>query len=223
MTLAELIAKFRTDADDIAEGTLASDENVTDWLNEAEEEAALRARLIHESVNSAICEISISAGDTVYPLHESIFDITRADFTPDGGTPVQIQIYDRIELDRLRPGWRVASESLRDIIQQDTSIRTGCIPNVAGTLKIECYRAPLDLMTVDQAETVSPEIGRAHHRHLVQWALYKNYSRPDAEVHDPKRAAMALEEFARIFGEHPDADMRRSHQANRPLYNKAIA
>ena len=220
MTLAELIAKYRVDADDTAIPPLASDELVTDWLNEAEEEAAIRASLIHESSNTAITEISVSAGTSVYPLHETVLDITRADFTETGSSEViHMTLTDRVEQDRNFPEWRTTTDTPTELIQMDKSIRMGCIPETAGTLTIECYRIPRKPMA---SESDKPEIARIHHRHLIQWALHKNYSRPDTEVYDPNRADRALAEFTRVFGIRPDADVRRSSQANRPLYNKAV-
>ena len=42
MNLEEAIAQFRVDADDLVEAYLASDVQVTAWLAEAQEEAAIR-------------------------------------------------------------------------------------------------------------------------------------------------------------------------------------
>ena len=221
MTLEQLIAQFRVDSDDQSSDPLSSDEQVIAWLNEAEEEAAIRAHLIHESDDASVCEISIAAGTTIYPIHESIVDITRADFTPDGATvSTPVALVDRIEQDRTRPDWRTTTEVPREAILMDTKLRMGCIPSVDGTLKIECYRTPLNPM-VNDSDT--PEINRAHHRHLVKWALHKCYARPDAEIHDPARSEKELAEFTHVFGIRPDADLRRGFQENRPLYNKAIA
>ncbi len=220
MTLAELIAQFRTDTDDLQSGNLSSSDNITLWLNEAEEEAAIRAKLIHESVNVGVCSIAITAGINVYPLHATVLDITRADFTPIGSTEaLNLTLCDRIEQDRMRPDWRNTTDVPKEVIQTDISIRMGCIPSVGGTLKIECYRTPLTAMAQD---TETPEIGRVHHRHLVQWALHRCYSRPDSEIHDPGRSALALAEFTRFFGIRPDADVRRSFSQNRPMFNKAV-
>lgn len=220
MTLAELISQFRTDSDDVQAGALSLDGDVKLWLNEAVEEAAIRANLIHEADNTAVCEISIDAGTSTYPLHDAVIDITRADFTPTGSTEsINLTLTDRVEQDRTRSDWRTTTDVPRELIQLDTSVRMGCIPSVAGLLKIECHRLPLASMAEDDD---TPEIGRVHHRHLVHWALHRCYMRPDAEVHDPGRAAVALSEFERYFGLRPDADLRRSFQANVPMHNKAV-
>lgn len=220
MTLVDLIAQFRSDSDDRVAPYLSSDDDVTLWLNEAEEEAALRANLIHDATTAAVCSIAVTAGVNVYPLHEAVFDITNAYFTPAGSTNViTLGLTDRIEQDRVRPGWRRLTEEPRQAIQNDTNIELACLPSTAGTLALECYRAPLDKMANDAD---SPEIGRAHHRHLVLWALHRHYSRPDADIFNPQGASKAETEFTRVFGLRPDADLRRSFQANRPMFNKSV-
>ena len=53
----------------------ASDEAVTGWLNEAEQEACIRGRLLHESGNAAVCQIVVTAGTAHYPLHPALYEI----------------------------------------------------------------------------------------------------------------------------------------------------
>lgn len=223
MTLAELIAQFRVDADDLVEGYLASDVQVTSWLNEAEEEAALRARLIHDADTEAVCSIAVTAGTAAYTLHAAVFQVTKALFTPAGETdPIDLTLTDRIELDRIRPSWRTLTEEPRDLMVEETKVRFGCIPDTNGTLALEVYRGPLAPMALGSDSTATPEIAGLHHRHMVHWALHRHYARPDAEIHDPGRSKKEEDAFTAIFGIRPDADMRRSFKANRPQFNKAI-
>ena len=218
MTLDELIAQFRSDTDDLKPDYLSSDALVTQWLDEAQEEAAIRKSLLHESVNPAICQIAVLAGVRTYPLHPSVTLVDYAQFVATGSTRiVELTATDRLTLDKTRPGWRAETDEPCQYIQNDATIEFNCLPREAGLLTIEALRAPL----LSLADSDAPEIGRAHHRHLVQWALHRCYSRPDAEVHDPKRAALALAEFTRYFGIRPDADLLRTHAANLPSHNRA--
>jgi hypothetical protein len=220
MTLEDLIAQFRVDSEDAVEPYLSSDAAATSWLNEAEQEAAIRARLIHDVTTPAVCTIAVTAGTTVYPLHTAVFEVTRAVFTPvDTTTEYDLYLTDRVEQDRSHPGWRTRTDTPREVIQTDTTLQLGCIPSTDGTISLEAYRLPLK--NIEDQSSESPEIGRIHHRHLVQWALHRCYSRPDADVHDPDRSAIAQAEFTRVFGIRPDADQRRFTQANRPTSNKA--
>lgn len=221
MTLEELIAQFRVDSDDQVEPYLSSDDNVTAWLNEAEQEAVIRSQLIHEVALPAVCSIAVTAPTNVYALHPSVLDITRIAFKPAGSdVEYELHLTDRVELDRTQPGWRTRVDIPRFAIQTDTKLQIAGIPSVSGTCAIECYRLPLK--NIENSATGAPEIGRVHHRHLVQWALHRCYSRPDAEINDPGRAAKAESEFTRVFGLRPDANYRRDSQANRPHSNKAV-
>ncbi len=221
MTLDELIAQFRLDTFDIELPYLSSDASVTAWLNEAENEACIRARLIYDETTPAVCSIVVTASVAVYPLHASIIDVTRATFTPTGSsTEYVLNLTDRVEMDRCYRDWRTRVDVPRQAIQDDTKFRLGCLPSTAGTIALECYRLPL--VNIEDASSESPEIGRIHHRHLIHWALHRCYSRPDAELFDPNKSATALAEFTRVFGLRPDADYRRATQANRPNGNKAI-
>ena len=50
---------------------------------------------------------------------------------------------------------------------------------------------------------------KAHHEHLIDWALHRAFSVPDSEMFDANRAAQAEEAFTAYFGPLPDSDMRR--------------
>lgn len=218
MTNEELVALVRLDTDDLVEPYLSSDAAIIQWLAEAEQEACIRSRLIYDATTPEVCSIAVTAGTSVYPLHESIIDIARIAFTPTGGTAVVLYLTDMVEQDRTHPDWRTTVDVPRQAIHLDTSLRLGCIPSTNGTLALECYRLP----TSYADESWAPEIGAIHHRHLAQWALYRCYSRPDPELMNPKKAEIALSEFTRVFGLRPDAGMRRETWANRPQFNKAV-
>lgn len=221
MELAELIAQVRVDSDDLQAPYFSSDANITNWLNEAEQEACIRSLLIHDTSTPAVCNIAVTAGTSVYPLHPAIIAITRAGFTPAGSDTEQVlYLTDITELDRIYPSWRKYSELPKYAIQNDTTLQLACKPSTDGVLALECHRLPL--LNIEDQPTESPEIGRIHHRHLVQWALHRAYSRPDAEIFNPNKAAIALAEFTRVFGLRPDATTRRSSQANQVHRNKAI-
>lgn len=225
MTDDELVAQFRSDCDDRVGTANAGDylferNEIVGWLNEAQDEAADRALLLHEVSNAAICTIAVTAGTAVYALDERVISITRAAFTATGSTDECILVQrDVIEMDRLRRNWRTTSEEPRDFIHDTNTLRLGCLPATNGSIALECYRLPLTL--IEDSATSSPEIHRQHHRPLVHWALFRAYSRPDSEAFDPGRADKELKRFERVFGLKVDARLRRDNNANRPLFNKA--
>jgi hypothetical protein len=220
MTLAELIASFRTDADDlVANPYLWTDVELTRWANEAEQEAALRAKLLFDAATTAVCQINIVAGTTSYPLHAKVHDVEHARTIDSGGKVTKLTITDRIELERVRPDWRYETRAPRALIRYDGRIEVDCIPDADYTLRMEVHRLPLvDLV----ANGDIPEIAPIHHRHLVKWMLHRAYERPDSETRDPDKSARAEKEFTKVFGRRPDADLRRAQQANRPHFNKAV-
>lgn len=220
MNLAALIAQFRVDADDGVEDYFWSDAQVKGWLNEAVSEAAIRARLLHESVNSAICQITVAAGTSVYPLHAALYEIDHIAFKPTGQTRSQpLHLISREELDIAEPDWRDMAGEVRYAVQGDKSIRLALTPSTTGVLYIEGYRLPLADMALD-ADT--PEINAAHHGKLVHWALHRAFSKPDSETIDPTRAGLAETEFTRYFGIRPDADLRRATRQDATHHNPAF-
>ena len=220
MNLEQLTAQFRVDADDLTEPHFWDAEWIATWLTEAQAEAAIRKRLLYEAANAAVCQIAVLADTATHDLHKSLFELVHLRFQATGAaTSSVLSIKAREELDRIRPGWRDETGTPRHAIQDDTRITLVPRPELAGTLHIEGYRVPLKALEND---TDKPEIHEAHHRHLVQWALYRAFTKPDSETIDPQRAAAAEAAFARYFGPRPDADLRRSTRHDEVQTNKVF-
>lgn len=217
MNLEQLIASFRVDADDLEAPHLFKDEWIAAWLSEAQAEAAIRGRLILEDVNPAVCQIAVTAGTASYELHRSVYEIADLRFVPAGQIrSVALPLFSREWLDDKRPGWRDLAGTPECAIQTDRRIRLVGAPDTDGVLHLEAYRTPLKVLEND---TDKPELAEQHHRHLVNWALYRAFSRPDSETINPQRAELALSAFTRYFGIAPDSDARRAtrhdlHQVN---------
>lgn len=220
MNLEQLIQQFRVDAEDLVQPYLWLDEWVAPWLTEAVSEAAVRGRLIYEAANAAVCQIAVAASAATHELHKSLFELVHLRFQATGAaTSSVLSIKAREELDRIRPGWRDETGTPRYAVQDDTRITLVPRPELAGTLHVEGYRVPLKPLAND---TDKPEINQAHHRNLVHWALYRAFSKPDADGADPIKAARAEANFTRYFGIAPDADLRRSTRHDEVQTNKAF-
>lgn len=219
MTGDELIADFRSVSQDSADGQLWSDEDVLRWLDEAQQEAVVRARLLHESTNTAICNIAVTSGASVYSLHASLYEIDHIAFLATGATTrTPLKLVSREELDRIRPDWRDKTGTPEFAIQTDKQLRLTPTPDVTGTVLLEGYRLPLVTLE-DSGKT--PEINAAHHRHLVHWVLHRAYGIQDADSFDPNRSAKSEAAFTDYFGSRPDADLRRSTRADEVQHNIA--
>lgn len=217
MNLAELIRRYRTDANDKVVPYFATDEEVTAWLNDAVAEAAIRGRLIHESDDPDMCSIAVVADTSVYSLHAAMYELSHLSFKRDAQAErCPVMLVSTEWLDAGMPGWRDCAGLPKFAVQSDKSLRLVPRPIEAGTLLLEGYRLPLAPMV--SADTDQPELNEAHHRHLVQWVLHQAFSVPDTEFFDPDRAARAEAMFTQYFGARPDSDMRRETREDVPQH-----
>lgn len=208
MILSELVRKFRVAAFDQEQPYLFADSDIIDWLNDGVEEAAIRGRLIHDSINPAVCSIAVVAGTSSYPLHEALYEIDSiswSDASSDRAEPISLMSQE--EMGSVWSDWRTRQQASPEYaIQHDTGIRLVPTPRDAGTLRIEGYRTPLVPMVLDNDR---PEINTIHHKYLIHWALHKGFGIPDSEVFDPNKADKEERAFTSYFGERPDSDLRR--------------
>lgn len=220
MTLEDLIRRFRVLAKDTAQPYLWADENVTDWLNDAQAQACIRGRLIREDSMPSVCRITMVAGKATYALHESVYELINLRLLPSNGDRARpIKLVSREWLDAEFPDWRDSPRPVRYIIQDDTSIRMVGSFDAGDMLLLECYRLPLSNLENDMDE---PEIHQAHHEHLIQWALHKAFSIPDAEGFDPERTTLSERAFTTYFGQQPSSDLRRSSRHDVQHYIRGV-
>lgn len=207
MTLQDLIRRFRVLAHDKVQPYFWAEGDVTDWLNDAQAQAAVRGRLLREEANPAVCRIPLVQGQTAYQLHAAVFEIISLRLIPVNGDRARaLRLVSREWLDAEVPGWRERSEPAQFAIQDDTTLRVVGDFEPGDVLAVECYRLPLAAMA---ATTDKPEIHGAHHEHLLLWALHKAFSIPDTESFDPSRSDRAEAGFTAYFGPMPDSDLRR--------------
>lgn len=212
MNLGELIGEYRRQSCDKRRPYFCDDDELTKLFNDAEEEAAIRARLIPETE-----EIEIDVGETRYAIPSGIFEIRSAELLDESGKRYPITPKTRDELDFIKPGWRHATERPEHFILDDTALVLGCIPDAKYTLSVDGYRKPCTEM---KTEKDSPEIHEAHHSGLLHWVLHKAFGKVDGDLFDPNRADAEEKEFTRRFGKRPPADLRKRQNANRPHRNR---
>lgn len=215
MKVDALEASFRTDVDDAAKPYLWTTAEFLLYLNEAEQEAAIRKKLLFEKVRPAICTIQATvSGGTVYKLNPLIIEIVYATITDSDGKKSRLELTDRDELDRLDPDWRNVAGRPKHLIHRDNTVEFGCAAlDRTYTLNLETHRLPLQCLAKDGDE---PEINRVHHMRLLDWVKYRAYMKPDSETLNPNKSAQSLNDFEEYFGIRPDADMRKAENANRP-------
>lgn len=213
MNAASLINLFRTLANDKVEPYFWSDEEVLEWLNDGQQEAVLRGRLLYEHSDPDMTIINVQAGHAEYPLHELMYELDYLALSLDGNTERnELCLLSHEEASRHIREWREQTGEPTIAMQGDKTITLIPTPQGNGTLHINGYRLPKRIEFLDD----EPEIHSAHHRHLLQWALYQAFSIPDAEMFDPNRSEMARINFERYFGLPVDSDWRRTTREDTP-------
>lgn len=216
MTLAQLIAVFRADTRDDAAPYLWSDTDVTRWLNEAEEEAAIRARLLFDTDTPAYCQVAVISGTRTYGVDGKVIEIVHAELVDGGGDTHPVDIFTDIGLERVNPTWREDDPRCPEaLIHRDKSVTFDVEPDANYTLNLEVYRLPVASMT---ATTDSPEIADAHHLHLVKWAIHRAYGVPDTDGYNAGLKQASFDEFEGYFGPRPNADLRKYRNAARVVH-----
>lgn len=220
MTLRELIDRFRTLANDKVEPYFWADDEVRIWLNDAQEEAAIRGRLLHSSDDADMCRIAVFAGQNVYQYDDLIYEFDALSFHEDFETQHEcVALVSMEELSRCLPDWKTAMGTPKYALQDDKRLVLYPTPNKVGTLFLSGYHAPKNVLSNDDDV---PEINALHHKHLLDWVLYQAFSIPDTEMFDPNRAKLAEERFTRYFGEQTDSDLRRMTREDVPHTVKAF-
>ena len=198
--------RVRLLAQDTATPYLWQDEDIDDWLNEAQQEAAIRARLLRATPQShpALCEFSLTAGESAVTVPDALYEISHQEWAA-GSERRPLKLVSREWMDTTLPGWRAMPAGEPDYLVQDRQQLEVVPPPIAdGSVRIEGYRLPEPMQSDDD----EPRIPLAHHIHLVQWALHVGYLMPDAEMFNAGKSAAAEAEFTRYFGARPDADLR---------------
>lgn len=220
MNLAALIRRVRIAADDIKAPYLWRTEDIIDWLNDGQTEAAIRGRLLRATpqTHSDMCEVQFGVGVSDAELDQSLVEISHQYWKPSGeGIASPLLLVSREWLDGKCQDWRTLAQEDRPtyLVRDANLLRLVPAPSIAGSVMLEGYRVPIAEMENDEDE---PEIAAAHHIHLVNWALHKGYSIPDADTFDPGRADRVEAEFTRYFGARPDSDLRNDTRLDEPQH-----
>ena len=195
MTLADLIVMYRAQAFDNAEPYFCSDELLTIYANEGQDEACRRGELLR-SASAPFCTVAFSAGDESVALDPRIIRIKS------------VRVNDKIarvitddQMGEMFPEW-MDDTSRSEPTHLVEGVETGRLylwprPAASGTVKLVVHRLPLERMANDVDE---PEIRSELHPQLVDWMLYRAHSREDVEIFNDTKARLALGRFESEFG-----------------------
>lgn len=200
MTTQELIDLFRGLSADNEYKFLYSDETLVRLAAEAEKEAAVRARLLVDSITPDLCVYDI-AKDTQYrSLDPRIVFVRRVKL---GSKEIPLTKIHRKDLDLYAPGWE-------DMPADDTT--SYCLNYQSGriyfhsrlpaddTIRLTVVREPLAPLALS-GPAINPEIPAYYHEKLVYWMFWRALSTRDVEEkYDPIVAKENYNQFELVFG-----------------------
>jgi hypothetical protein len=202
MNLAELIVLYRSQSMDQKQSLGSGDADVfckddllTIYANEAQDEACRRGDLLRDS-SSPMCTIAIAADAETVTMDPKIVRILRARVDGD-----HVEVVSGEVMDGIFPGWQDDTNRARPthLVEGMTSgaLHLWPRPKVDGAIRLTVQRLPLKPLRNDNDK---PEIRPELHPGLVDWMLYRAYSREDTDLHNDGKAAVALARFEAEFG-----------------------
>lgn len=196
MNLQAMRASMRVQVDDAVAPYHTADPTLTEFANEAQEEACRRARLLTDSSTAQICTVNVTAGTAIFTLDPRVLFVRRIRIV---GQSRPLQKTPMADLDQLGTEWQDETGEVMGWVPdyESRKVRLFRIPTEDIVLQLTVVRMPLAEMA---APTDSPEIPLQMHRQLVHWMRYRFYLQPDADMNDPKKAADALAAFEQQFG-----------------------
>lgn len=199
MTLKDLIVLFRGLADDDQGRQLWSDKLLTLFANQAQREAARRARLLVDSTTAAVCTYPVKAGAHSIVLDKRVIFVRRVKVASLTEPLPKIRLAD---LDIVQPGWEDADVGTPVSYCADKTPGTLVFhPGFAAadTVHLTVVREPLNDMAL--SPQVDPELAPRHQDALVYWMLFRAFSKPDdPDAKDKQKAKDNLDLFEAEFG-----------------------
>jgi hypothetical protein len=206
MKLSELIVSAQNQADEIPDkpDLLWSEAEWTEYANDAENEACIRANLLIDQ-SSALTSIVVLSGIATYAIDEKILIVRRVKLA--SGTEPLVKTSRRV-LDATYPNWENDSGTVRSWFPDDSNkITIYKKPSAGTTLNLMVSRLPLTPMLLANKDSVSPEIDEQYHQGLLDWMLHRAYSKQDAQTLDVGKAKEHAKRFTERFGERPPASV----------------
>jgi hypothetical protein len=199
-----------------------SDADILRHLNEAQVEACFRKRLLIDST-SAITQIAISSGTSVYNLDAKIIFIRRVKLT---SATVPLAAADYRDMDKSLHGWDSQTGTIEryitglDPFAYPGKLRFYRIPTTTATAALVVVREPSAALSADGD---SPEVPVYYHEKLLHWPLYRGYMNHDLDTYNPELAKDHLAKFEAVFGtrEAAEAEEMALQKANANRFSYA--
>lgn len=220
--LSELRVGILNDRSDRVSGSadyLWTDATLIRYINEAYRRFARLSLVIQDNSTPEVTQVTLVAGQTEYPLHESVLSVRSAKNDGDTGDLVRAghdtlsgyyqtgaPFPDPASYGTLPPG-KVLAYTTDEALNLDdggsfsvVTLRVYPAPDAThagANVLLRVVRMPLDDLSATQLSAV-PEIPRDHHLEMLDWAAYLALRIVDDDAGSPARAR----EFAASFDAH---------------------
>lgn len=197
MNAGDVIDIWRRHVDDVATPFLWSDEEVLEYLNDAQNEAARRTRYFVDSTTTAVAQMVVTqASGGLVALDPRVLFVRNARIA--ASLPLARRTMQ--DMQSCDPYWQDAGASKPRVFIPD--YQTGKLlfwpaPDADYTVKLTVVRDPLVEVTKEDDPL---ELPARYLRNLRHWMAYRGYSKPDKETYDPQRAGQELVLFEQEFG-----------------------
>lgn len=205
MNLRALIDHCRSLTQDTVKKYMWSDDEWIDALNEAGDEACIRARLIERED----IELEQTANEAYADIPDHVWSVRRVTFNGR-----RLILCDKSMLDECEgDAWE---ERTADVpvccYEVGGKLRFYPIPTTTGAVLVHGFCTPESPMSADSDEPdwLRPRL----HRNLVDWALHVAYSKADADTFDAGLSSKYEASFEKTFGPRPDEKAMRRLRIN---------
>ena len=191
MNLQALITLYRAQSGDDNFPFFCDDDLLKIYANEAQVEACRRGPLLADTTR-----VQIEANQELVKLPRTALRVTRAFVGRQSVAVVSAQ-----EMDVMHPGWQLDSHQAQST-HLVSGVTAGALhlwprPDVQTELLVTAQSLPKKVLCQDKDE---PEVRPEAHSALVDWMLYRAYSREDNDLYNDAKATLALRRFEAEFG-----------------------
>lgn len=221
MTLAELRLAARMRLDDQISPYLWSDNELNSFINQAVNEACLRARLNVDTSTPDVALIKVVAGTASYAIHRAVFQVERVYLE----TSAEVLFpFGYADLDQFDQSWAQRSGRPKYYnLDMNYFMEGGELkhrltinptPIINENMRLTVYRLPLEAMSADGDE---PDVPLQYQPDLLHWVCHLAYLKQDTEVSNPKAALEYEARFEQAFGKRRTAAVQELYRKNRRL------
>lgn len=227
MDITDLFDLFRQEVVDEADPPLWTDDEVWDFMDDAQKTFCRKAWGISDA-RSALTELTILEGDDWAEISDRILKIRHARRTSDG-RDVKVMSFEQLQNAAASEDdyGRVTAITIDDTTtgltthlitgMDQSAVRLYPIASEADTIRLVVDRLSAtitgDAVDVDGYQLEIPE---QHHRALLHWMKHRAYSKHDAETFDKGRAIEFEDRFLRYCAS-AKAERERLEQPNGPI------